>query len=56
MVMKRNAADLADLAALVEKGAVTPRMAQPMPLSQAKQAQELSETGKAHGKLILKVA
>jgi NADPH:quinone reductase-like Zn-dependent oxidoreductase len=56
VVMKRNAADLADLASLVEKGAVTPRMAQTMPLSEAKQAQELSEAGNAHGKLILKVA
>ena len=56
MVMKRNAADLADLASLVEKGAVTPRMAQTMPLSEARKAQELSEAGKAHGKLILKVA
>jgi NADPH:quinone reductase-like Zn-dependent oxidoreductase len=56
IVMKRNAADLADLASLVEKDAVTPRMAQTMPLSAARLAQELSETGKAHGKLILKVA
>jgi NADPH:quinone reductase-like Zn-dependent oxidoreductase len=56
MMMKRNAADLAELATLVEKGVVTPRMAQTMPLSAARQAQELSETGKAHGKLILKVA
>jgi NADPH:quinone reductase-like Zn-dependent oxidoreductase len=56
MVMKRNAADLTDLAVMVETGRVTPRMAQTMPLSAASQAQELSETGKVHGKLILKVA
>lgn len=56
VIMNRNAADLAELAALVEKGAVRPRLAQTMPLGEARKAQELSETGKTHGKVILKVA
>jgi NADPH:quinone reductase-like Zn-dependent oxidoreductase len=56
VIMKRNAADLAELASLVEKGAVKPRLSETMNLNQAKEAQELSETGKTHGKVILKVA
>lgn len=56
IVMKRNAADLAALADLVVTGAVKPRLGQTMSLSEARQAQELSEQGKTHGKVILKVA
>jgi NADPH:quinone reductase-like Zn-dependent oxidoreductase len=56
MFMKRNAADLAELARLVEKGAVKPRLSQTMELRQAREAQELSETGRAQGKVVLKVA
>jgi len=56
VIMKRNAADLAELARLVESGAVKPRLSKTMSLSQAREAQELSEAGKAQGKVILKVA
>ncbi len=56
VIMKRNAADLAELARLVESGAVKPRLSETMSLSEARKAQELSETGKTHGKIILKVA
>jgi len=56
MFMKRNAADLAELARLVEKGAVKPRLSQTMELKHAREAQELSETGRAKGKVVLKVA
>ena len=56
MVMKRNASDLAELADLVVKGSLKPRLAQTMSLSEAREAQELSETGRTHGKVILKVA
>lgn len=56
VIMKRNATDLEELARLVEKGALKPRLGQMMNLSEAREAQELSETGKTHGKLILKVA
>jgi NADPH:quinone reductase-like Zn-dependent oxidoreductase len=56
LVMKPNAADLAELADLVVRGAVKPRLAQTMSLSEAREAQELSERGKIHGKVILKIA
>jgi NADPH:quinone reductase-like Zn-dependent oxidoreductase len=56
VVMKRNAADLTALAELVGLGTVKPRLGQTLPLTQAREAQELSETGKAIGKVILKVA
>lgn len=56
VIMKRNGADLAELARLVEKGALKPRLSKTMSLSQAREAQELSEAGKAQGKMILRVA
>jgi len=56
MFMKRSAADLAELARLVEKGTVRPRLSQTMELKHAREAQELSETGRAKGKVVLKVA
>jgi NADPH:quinone reductase-like Zn-dependent oxidoreductase len=56
VIMRRNAADLTELARLVEEGAVKPRVSETISLSQAGEAQELSETGKTRGKLILKVA
>jgi NADPH:quinone reductase-like Zn-dependent oxidoreductase len=56
VIMRRNARDLVELASLVEKGAVKPRLSETMNLNQAKQAQELSESGKTRGKVILKVA
>jgi len=56
VVMKRNAPDLAELANLVNQGALKPRLGGTLTLAQAKEAQELSETGGTRGKLILKVA
>jgi NADPH:quinone reductase-like Zn-dependent oxidoreductase len=56
IVMKRNAADLAQLAALVENGVLRPRLAQTISLDEAREAQELMQSGKTHGKVILKVA
>jgi len=56
VIMKRSAADLDELARLVQKGALKPRLGETMNLSQAKEAQELSESGRTHGKVILKVA
>jgi NADPH:quinone reductase-like Zn-dependent oxidoreductase len=56
VLMRRNAADLAELAQLVAKGDLKPRLFTTMTLAQAKEAQELSETGAARGKVILKVA
>ena len=56
VVMTRNAADLTELARLVENGVVKPRLDKTMRLSQAREAQELSESGKTQGKVILKAA
>ncbi len=56
VIMRRKSADLAELARLVQEGALKPRLSETMNLSQAREAQELSETGKTHGKVILKVA
>jgi NADPH:quinone reductase-like Zn-dependent oxidoreductase len=56
VVMKRKAADLTELAWLVEQGVVKPRMAETMSLADAPKAQQLSEQGRTHGKVILKVA
>ena len=56
VLMKRNAADLVDLAKFVVMRAVKPRLGQTLSLAEAKQAQELSEAGGTHGKVILKVA
>lgn len=56
VIMKRNAEDLSELATLVKQGALKPRLGITMNLAEAKNAQELSQAGKTHGKVILKVA
>jgi NADPH:quinone reductase-like Zn-dependent oxidoreductase len=55
MVSKGNAADLAELAALVEHGDVKPKMGEVFPLEQAREAQDTSKEGRAKGKILLKV-
>jgi NADPH:quinone reductase-like Zn-dependent oxidoreductase len=56
VLMRKNSADLSELATLVKRGVVRPRLARTMNLSEAQEAQQLSETGSIHGKVILKVA
>jgi NADPH:quinone reductase-like Zn-dependent oxidoreductase len=56
VIMKRNAKDLSELASLVTQGALEPRLGVTMNLGEARTAQELSQSGKTHGKVILKVA
>jgi len=56
VVMKRDAADLVELAKLVDSGTVKSRLGQTLPLAQAREAQELNEKGQAAGKVVLKVA
>jgi NADPH:quinone reductase-like Zn-dependent oxidoreductase len=56
VIMKRKAEDLSELATLVNQGALKPRVGITMNLADAKDAQELSQAGKTHGKVILKVA
>ena len=56
MVSKGNAADLSELAALVERGDVKPRMGEVFRLEQAREAQDASQQGRAKGKILIKVA
>ncbi len=54
MVSKGNAADLAELAAFVERGEVKPRMGEVFRLEQVREAQDASQQGRAKGKILLK--
>jgi NADPH:quinone reductase-like Zn-dependent oxidoreductase len=56
MVSKGNAEDLSEIAGLVERGDVKPRMGEVFPLQQAREAQDASQQGRAKGKILLKVA
>jgi NADPH:quinone reductase-like Zn-dependent oxidoreductase len=55
MVSKGNAADLSELAGLVGRGDVKPRMGEVFRLEQARAAQDASQEGRAKGKILLKV-
>jgi NADPH:quinone reductase-like Zn-dependent oxidoreductase len=54
--MERSAADLSELARLVEHGDVQPRMGEVFALKQAREAQDASQQGHAKGKILLHVA
>lgn len=54
--MRRDPAELAQLAALVDAGVVKPKVSQILPLSDAPTAHELSQKGKSKGKIVLQVA
>src|SRR5213596_3737649 len=47
---------LAELATLVDSGKIKPMVEKVLPLSEARHAHELNETGHARGKIVLKVA
>jgi NADPH:quinone reductase-like Zn-dependent oxidoreductase len=53
--MKWDSPDLVELAEMVQSGKVKPRMGRTLPLAQAAEAQRLSESGEAHGKLLLEI-
>ncbi|MBV9888878.1 MAG: NADP-dependent oxidoreductase [Acidobacteria bacterium] len=55
VAMKRSAADLLELAGLVERGDVKPRMGEVFSLEHAREAQDASQEGRAKGKILLKV-
>lgn len=55
-MMKRDAAQLADLAQMVDLGIVKPKLSQVLPLSEAPKAHDLSQKGKSKGKIVLQVA
>jgi len=54
--MKRDPWQLAHLAALVDLGALKPKIGQVLPLSEAPRAHDLNEKGKSRGKIVLQVA
>jgi NADPH:quinone reductase-like Zn-dependent oxidoreductase len=56
VLMKPNSRDLAQIAELVDRGLLKFRLSQVMPLKQAREAMDLSQSGSSHGKVILKVA
>jgi NADPH:quinone reductase-like Zn-dependent oxidoreductase len=56
MVSKGNPADLSEIAGLVVRGEVKPRMGEVFRLEQAREAQDLSQEGRGKGRTLLKVA
>jgi NADPH:quinone reductase-like Zn-dependent oxidoreductase len=54
--MQPNSAELTQIAGLVDDGKVRAFIQTILPLSEARKAQELSETGQTRGKIVLKVA
>lgn len=55
-IMRRDAGELEQIGRLVDEGVVKPRVSKIMPLSEARNAENLSQLGHPHGKLILRVA
>jgi NADPH:quinone reductase-like Zn-dependent oxidoreductase len=55
-IMKRDPAQLAELAALVDAGVVKAKVSQILPLSDAPKAHDLSQKGRSKGKIVLQVA
>ena len=55
VAMKRSSTDLLELAGLVERGDVKPRMGEVFSLRQAREAQDASQQGRAKGKILLKI-
>ena len=54
--VQSSARQLAELAALVDSGELRPFVETILPLAQARRAQEISQTGHARGKIVLRVA
>ena len=53
--MEYDVQDLEQIAALVEGGAIRPHISKVLPLDQARQAMDLNQQGKSHGKIVLEV-
>jgi NADPH:quinone reductase-like Zn-dependent oxidoreductase len=54
--MEYDVEDLEQIAALVESGTIRPHISKVLPLDQAKQAMDLNQQGKSHGKIVLEIA
>ena len=55
-MMQRNGEELEQLGRLIEDGSLKPRISKIMSLTNAQQAEDLSQTGHPHGKVVLRVA
>ena len=55
LLVKGNSGQLAEIAGLIDAGQVRPSVAMVLPLSDARKAHELSQTGHVRGKLVLKI-
>jgi NADPH:quinone reductase-like Zn-dependent oxidoreductase len=53
--MEYDVEDLQEIAGLVEQGIIKPHISKVLPLDQARQALDLNQQGKSHGKIILEV-
>ena len=56
VLVRPNAAELAQIAQLIDDGKIKPIVSRIVPLSEASKAQELSETHHTRGKIVLEVA
>ena len=54
-MVQPSAAQLAEIAQLIEAGKVRPHVETILPLAEARRAQELSQTGHTRGKIVLEV-
>ena len=52
-MMKKNRADLVELARLVDGGIVRPRGARVLPLAMAREGQDLNQSDREPGKVVL---
>jgi len=53
--MEYDVEDLREIAGLVEQGVIKPHITTVLPLDQARQALDLNQQGKSHGKVVLEV-
>ena len=53
--MEYDVEDLQEIASLVEKGVIKPHISKILPLDQARQAMDLNQQGKSHGKVVLEI-
>jgi NADPH:quinone reductase-like Zn-dependent oxidoreductase len=56
IMMKRDGSELAQIAQLVDQGILKPRVDRVLPMTDAKRAHDLNQSGQTHGKIVLRVA
>lgn len=54
-MMKHDAQKLGDLAKLIDQGVIKPRLAEVLPLADARDAQDRLRAGQSHGKIVLRI-